>query len=471
MAINALVRRHLATPANPVATFKLRYLPLLTAEVRSWHRAACACEPDAWRVGRGVGKLGHIEESCTYDLRTDGRVNMMLKKEVTPVSYSEPEYPKKARGIQFNTNLRTAYEFAPEQFSLCHALAKASRPPRVVDGVKFNVVYTADMNLAEVARFATESEALRGSYKCSVLDERDGKNWDANVQTVHREALAEWYSLIHPTLAKVARANIQVRGTYRKGDFRLTYDVNGTVKSGHFDTSSGNGALNLEVTISAILGLPTKLRPAAVRGLVMGDDLLLWLYFDQVVDFKEYAAAIAALEAGLGIQPVRGLFDNVLNVSFCSLGFYWSHEGLVAVPKLGRTFAKLFWTVTPLQGRDPARLASTIAASFYPLFHEYAPMREFLRHHMKAPPLEKELVDEHMPYLSWIAGEQSLSALSGVHWDSGNQVKYGLLSGTLGDMPDVLNDCPTGLVSHPAVDIMLQQDLSDPPERRGCLAY
>jgi hypothetical protein len=323
------------------------------------------------------------------------------------------------------------------------------------------------MTPEEIGQFATESEARRSVYISSYIDERDGKNWDANVQVAHREAVIGLYRTVSPELADQASKQLRVKGTYRKDGIRVTYEVNGTVKSGHWDTSSGNAALNIEITAQALASLPGAVRPVEARGLVMGDDLLLWVYFDHRVEAHEYASAMTAAERGLGINPVRGIFSEVLNVSFCSMGFYWTNDGqLVALPKIGRCFAKLFWTVTALAGRCPARLASTIAHAFLPAFGTYRPMREFLKYHARAPPLECECTDA-LPY---VLREHQLPRTRGVRWHECNVVKYGIPPDALEDMGEMLASVGCGVVSHAVVSEMIRQDCSDPPERRGVLA-
>jgi hypothetical protein len=427
-------------------------------------------EPDAWRSGKGLVKLALIDESIALQRFDNGRVDMMLKKEVTSVQFSEPAFPKKARAIQFNITLRTAYEFGNEQFNLGHALASATSDWIEHGGVRFLLRYTAEMNPVEIAEFATEAEARR-SHGYSFIDERDGKNWDANVQTPHRQALVEWYGQINPQLRRVAEEGIKVHGAYRKGKVKITYTVDGTVKSGHFDTSSGNAALNIDVTAQAIVSLPAALRPVEVRGLVMGDDLLLWLYFDHEVSPTEYCAAINAAEQALGIHPVRGIFKDVRNVSFCSMTFYERKNGALAImPKMGRQFAKLFWTINPLNQRNPQRLASTIAHAFHPTYHTFPPMRLFLEHHMGVAPIECR-VDEWTRALPWVLRQHELPKYDDVNWVSGNEVKYGMIDGTLDFMADALAAVgPAGAIRSHAVDLMLKEDLSDPADRRGVLA-
>lgn len=466
MALNALVHRHLAPPSNPLSClFRIDYLVGLTPRLRAAYDDLCTRKSEQWKVGRGQVKLTQIGESITYDGLDYDRVNMMLKKEVNIVDLRKRELPKKARAIQFCTNLRTAYERAVEQTSFCHALAESTASEHEYGGIKCCVRYTAEMSPYEIAQFATDCEGRRAAYSCTYLDERDGKNWDANVQKGHRHVLADWYGEIDEVLRRQAKAAIKVRGKYVHGGVRIAYSVDGTVKSGHWDTSSGNGALNLEITMQAAASLPLQLRPVEIRGLIMGDDLLLWLYFNHEVDAIEYTQAINNAEKRLGINPVRGLFTDILNVSFCSMGFYWTAAGLACVPKLGRCFAKLFWTVTPLAGRDPLRMASTIAHAFYPLYHEYKPMRDFLKHHMRVPPIECDLGDA-MPY---ILRDNVVPRWPGIRWAEGNLVKYGLPADALDDIGDHIRDVKAAVIDHPIVNMMLEQDLADPPERRGCL--
>lgn len=410
--------------------------------------------------------MAAVEESVCYDNLDYSRVNMMLKKEVNIIPLESMKLPGKARAIQYCTNLRSAYELATEQTSLCHALAEATDTELAFEGVQVHIRYTAEMSPEQLGLFATESENMRAAYHDSFLDERDGKNWDANVQIDHRKALVGWYHLICPQLAHQARAQICVTGRYSKRGVRVAYKVCGTVKSGHWDTSSGNAALNIEITVQAIVTLPERLRPVRVRGLVMGDDLLLWLYFDHDVDPREYAAAVNGAERRLGINPVRGIFKDILNVSFCSMGFYHTSQGvLVALPKIGRCFAKLFWTTTAMQGRDPRRIASTIAHAFYPAYVQYEPMRLFLKHHMRFPPIECD-ISGSLPY---VLREWQLPRIHGICWAEGNAVKYGIPPDALSDMAEILQECPSGVVHHPLIDRILEQDLSDPPDRRGVL--
>lgn len=423
---------------------------------------------DAWRIGKGQVKLRKIDDSVAQDRVDFGKVQLMIKQEVSGQTFYEPSRIKKARGIQFTVNERSAYERAREYYAFSSGLVALSTDEVSYDGVDFLVVYSSKMNHDDIGNFATESERLRRTAQFSVIDERDGKNWDANVQVCHRMALIDIYRQLDPRLAEHAQSGVHVKGTYRsKQNVKITYEVNGTVKSGHPDTSSGNGALNREVTIKAVISLPRHLRPIKVRGLVMGDDYIAWLYFDHAVDLKELKAALNEAEARLGIHPERGLFLDIRNASFISLGFYTAVDGtIIPLPKVGRLLYRLFWTVTALQGRDPRRLASGIAASFYPLYQTLPYMRKFLKYHMQVPPLD---VSDCNHYYCWDEiGSRQLAAP--IDWTANHLVKYGPLA-CLYELPPIIDgEQGAGVISDQIVDMMYRTDVADPADRLGCNA-
>lgn len=420
---------------------------------------------DAWRSGKGLSKLARIDDSLVFDRERFDRVQLMCKLEIYPQPASKPG-PKKARGIQFALNERTAYGHAAKAWAFSKALCKATADTQVFCGVPCLVVYTAQMNHVAIGEFVTESERLRQYYTYSVIDERDGANWDANVQRSHRHAVVDCYEAIDKELGRVARDAIKVRGHYRdvESGTRVAYVVDGSVKSGHWDTSCGNSFLNRDISIRAAVMLNP--RPVLVRGMVMGDDYLAWLYFDQEVDLADIRRQLDSLERELGINPVRGLFSDVRCVSFISLTFYrTASEKYLALPKVGRMFAKLNWTVTDLKGRDPRALASGIARSFLPIYHGWAPMRAFLRHHIQVAP--DGCLDV---FLDWHKNSMK-KALKGdaICWEENHLVKYGSWALAL-EPHEWPKEQGAGLVHDPLVDLLYAVDVSDPDSRPGVIA-
>jgi hypothetical protein len=388
----------------------------------------------------------------------------MIKKEVMRQPFDNAKMIKKARGIQFTVNERSGYELADEYHAFSAALAEVSQEPVMFGGVEFTIVYTAKMNHETISEFATVSERLRTDFVDSVIDERDGVNWDSNIQIPHRMAICKVYEQLDKKLADHARSGIEVRGTFRSKDgVFLRYNINGTVKSGHPDTSSGNGLGNREVSAQAIVRLPLSLRPTKVRALVMGDDYIAWLYFAQRVDRKQLHAALDAAESAFGILPERGLFDDLRHASFISLTFYRTiYNTYIALPKVGRLMCGLFWTVTPLEGRDPARFASGIAHSFYPLYSTLPFMRTFLKAHMTVPFLD--ICDDH--YYAW-AEVRQMRLAAPINWTEEHLIKYGPVAALYDlKMPDGL----AGLAYDPVVEMIYRTDVADPIDRLGCVS-
>ncbi len=459
-----MTKRHLAPPVNRVKGFACVSLFLLLPLLRLEFSRELTERHDHWRAGKTQVKLQKVDTSIAEDKVVCERVRFMLKCEISRWPYYAEQAVSKARGIQFSVNEATSYTWANHYAAFSSALATASSREQVIEGIGFTMVYSSKMAHEDISRFATESELLRKQYPDSVIDERDGKNWDANVQKCHREALCQIYAELSAELANHARRGIKVKGAVAIDGHRIWYTVDGTVKSGHPDTSSGNGALNREVSIQAILSLPRHLRPVKVRGLIMGDDYLAWLYFGHTVDYTELARALDGCEANLGIVPERGLFTDIRHASFISLAFYRGvRGGVVALPKIGRLLSGLFWTVTPLQNRDPRRLASGIAQAFYPLFNTCDFMRQFLSHHMRVAPIDGS---SFIHFYQW--AEIGLKRLpEPIHWRDEHLWKYG---------PDVallhfsLPEDFAGLCQHPVVDLIIRSDLADPRDRLGCVS-
>lgn len=434
-------------------------------------RHACRMEYvtgyESWIARKGKSKYAGIVRSQEEDKVAFDKVKMMVKKEVSAQLFDSPSTIKKARGIQFAVNEHSAYAHVEEFDAFSRALAATSERPIKLGDLEIQIVYASKMNHADISEFATECEQTRKLYPFSIIDERDGKNWDANVQVAHREAIADLYEdCLGKQFADYVRSGINVAGVYRDKSGRcVRYEVSGTVKSGHGDTSCGNGALNREISVQSLISIAPRFGLKRCRGLVMGDDYIAWLYFDRPVDARELCMALDEAETRLGIHPVRGLFTDLRCASFISLGFYKSvQETWIALPKVGRMFCRLFWTVTALNGRDPRRLASGIAQSFYPLYSTWKPMRHFLKYHMQVPPID---VADLCPYYNWSEVCQHRLPAP-INWDENHLVKYGPLALSL----DVTlsGEQGAGLAWDVAVDHLYSTDVADPGDRSGCVA-
>jgi hypothetical protein len=442
-------------------------LPQIDVIQRAYHNAYSL---DNWAVGRGAAKLKMIDHSMYTDKCDMSKTKTFLKKENNIVTFQLRgelgAYPKKARGIQGTVNEKTAYMLASQQEAICRALGgREITVPITFSGIEFRLFFASKMSSDDIAEFMEEAELARSSYPDSLYDERDGSNWDSNVQVSHREAIIGLYSLLNEELAAQTAKGVSIRGRVRCPQGTISYEVDGTVKSGHWDTSAGNGGLNVETVAQAAKAL-YSLGLRELRGLVHGDDYLGCLYFDRAVSPIQVARRLQQAESNLGIVPKRSLFREIEHVSFISLTFYRGIDNrFAALPKMGKIFGKLFWTTTPLRGRDPRALASACAQTFYPLYKSYPPMRAFLAHHMQEPPIGT-YADSH--YAERLPNRLRTQ----VDWEQQNLIKYGFSTCTLAVIVMFFNGLGSqsaGLIQHDCVTAMIQVDSNDPADRPGAL--
>jgi cystathionine beta-lyase/cystathionine gamma-synthase len=156
-AVNALVKRHLVEPANKIDTFQCHLLELGIDQLKLRFEEHMVSDPDAWRIGKGLAKLRKVDDSLAEDPDRFDTVQLMVKREVYSQPFDAPPGVKKARGIQFAKNERSAYEYAREYHSFSKALVDVSKEPFECGGVEFLVVYSAKMAHKYIGEFATES--------------------------------------------------------------------------------------------------------------------------------------------------------------------------------------------------------------------------------------------------------------------------------------------------------------------------
>lgn len=481
--LNALLCRHLAVPTNPIHSLVAPYTTKLIGNLLPLYQSEYVQHNDRWMVGRGKSKLANIQESSQIDPVKHDQVLMMIKREKNTSMFSEPKFPKKARGIQYPKNLRTAYENAPEQTSFCHALASLyEQGPVIYGGVMFDIRYASNMNHDQIGEFVTQSENARASYGWCCIDERDGVNWDANIQVAHREHNERIYDQIDPKLAESARQARHVHGKCQARKdaecAKISYEVDGTVKSGEWDTASGNALTNIDISVEGIVLLPPNYRPAYVRMLVLGDDYLAHMYYaKRVEDPQVLCDLLSSMDAKHGIHPERGLFTDIRHASFISLAFFLTVTGrVVARPKPGRILARLFWS-TNYHPDCWRGISSEIARSILPSFFRHPLLDPWLRSVLHADVSEKERKRagewvKEMRTTEW--GELRSVTTDycwDVDWESADLFRYGLLPGSHEQTVRALKDFRIALIHSTAVDIMIKEDMCDPMDRRGCIAH
>jgi len=265
---------------------------------------------------------------------------------------------EKARLIQANKNYVSQAAAGPECTALQKAYTKVLRRRR--EGPDIRVTFASGLNSLELGHWMEEVLADRPG--CSFY-ERDGKSWDATMQRPHHDLKMYAYRFATDLFRGIIESGYDVVGHVDMGRGRaepsyMKYRLVGTTKSGHNDTTLGNSIINAGIAYEVMFRL-------GLRGdiIVAGDDLLV------AVDGDFDADQFAACEREFGIIPEYRKFTTYKSVSFIS-GLWVPQDGegrLVFIPKPGRQFAKLFWSLKRLTPRQVDDYVHSIAVCLTPV--------------------------------------------------------------------------------------------------------
>jgi len=193
------------------------------------------------------------------------------------------------------------------------------------------VTYASGMNAEDLGQWMTSVENQGFTH----FLETDYSRYDASIsvealtveQAVYdRMGVGKWAKL-------VLTQQLYVRGRTSHGH---RYAVPGTRCSGDPNTSPGNSMLNAGALVWAL----EQLGITDYRVIVLGDDSVVAL--KQAVAADEFIALLARLGF---VAQTKALRDADL-VEFCSGRFWHSSDGRVWGPKVGRTLAKIGFSVS-----------------------------------------------------------------------------------------------------------------------------
>lgn len=447
--------RHLSLAPNQCVA--RLYNPFLTVYKETARTVAFTTWPELqsgeWRIGKPLHKLMNIDRSRLYDMAAPHKSKAFAKREVNVA------VPSKARLIQGNSNEATAYEH-PEEYAIMTAVVKALGDQIVeVDGVVCRFIYAGGKNHSQLSAIAS-AELARGHV---IMDERDGKNWDATMNARLLSAEAHVYEMLK---LKSADRFLQ-RCAHVKGVVRCLGAVGFTVikyitawkrLSGDWNTSVGNTIISIIIIFTALKHMPPHLRPTHWTGLFMGDDYLGFMRYPSGVDHNLLYSYMNDIEASCGITPIRALFKDPLRVSFCSLTLWpLRNGGYQFVPNPGKQLAKLFWAKDGSHLKRIYAYRTAIAQSFWKTFHGFELMQKFLKHHHTAG-TAVVVLDKYVT-------EPLVNEVADVDWRSGFVYKYGIPYDALSfEFPK-----EDGVWHHPAIVHMIKIESLDPPERAGAL--
>lgn len=377
-----------------------------------------------------LAKQEAILTSRREDDLKPGRLKAMVKKEAHHKKLT------KARLIQYYPNLRTQSEFG-WLFSLLQKSVFAWANGFEFRGIR--ITFASGMSGDDLSEWMTR---VHDRFGQPWFYERDGKNWDSSMQRFHHDLKMLLYAAVDPAFAAFVEAGFVSMGMVPFEDGVFKYRICGTVKSGHNDTTLGNSLINAMIALEALvaMGLEGEI-------LVAGDDLLVATRVDPT--------GLDVVERSLGITPEWRVFRDYLDVSFISGVWLRGSDGFLFLPKLGRLFARLWWTVHPPPPRKMEAYRASVtrglrtACAGVPLYDDFVRPCEGGEYQ-----LGRDWARKLPSYGGSRASEATVEDLCRKYHLSRNELPE--LQSFLAALPQK----PVGF-GHPLVDRVLEVDLAD----------
>lgn len=444
-ALNALVNRHAVVQPR----CRRLHLPRRLVHFVAGMYAETALLIPKWMSKWSAAKQKVIKESIRLQPAVPDRVKPFVKREVN----HKP--PTKARLIQGYMTPSTQAVFGPELYAFQKSLGF------LVDFEIFPGIFIT-VGSGRNAKFLAEWPGMC-PFDCAVYYERDGKNWDATMSAEHHRVKIELMRSCAPPMAEFVDTCFRVKAIYRNAKTRAVafrYTLNGTVKSGHNDTTSGNTIVNLIIVSNAMRDLGFRGRCIAT-----GDDLLVQLDPSSCAarsDLSQVCSALLKREAMYGIKPEGRCFHDIEDSTFVS--GRWVRDGVVHrfLPLMGRLVARLWWTVKPPSSAKRAAYLHGVATAIRSV-SQGCLVADGLTSWVPATSAKYDMkgLDSSWAFL----GEQTLRK------EAVNQALvriYGLPSSVLSEANDQLHrvgKCGPARVSNLALGWMMQHDLCDIADR------
>jgi len=390
-----------------------------------------------WLAKWPLAKQLQFLQSMLFDHERPEWVRSFVKWEIL----SSLSWPTKARLIQGYSNLVSQLLSGPLVSSLQAVLSHHVRHLRLNEYV--DLTFACGLDAAGMVSWAERVQGAVGYY------ERDGKTWDALVQHKHFLYRDMIYRFFDPELADIMAKSVDVAGIVRGRSGFLSYRVAGTVKSGHNDTTLWNSILNGIIAAHAF----TELRVRA-SVIVTGDDMLAAVY--DIV----HPESVAQLERDCGVNPEFRMFKAVYSASFVSA--VWVNDGVKIgfIPKPGRLFARLWWSVKPPPRSRMAQHLNSIALGLYPACQDVPIVKIWLRKAMNG----MQSVDTGRDWWrDFGSSDQKFSP--GIY--NFFALRYDVTVEQLYECESFLEALPfeAGLVVHPVLTRVIEVDLADVKDR------
>lgn len=470
-AVHAAAKRHLAEREDPTPFMQLsmhyeveRVRDRLTAAYWRW-RAQVSW--DYWLHRYPGWKQQAILRAVLTEHNDDPTVvTSMVKREVLVGLDSDgitlsPKVPKKARLIHFYRYLSAQERHAMRYYCYQKAVAEVFDGSQGTADDDIRVTVASAMNQRAKGQWMDDAMSWVAGGENPTVYERDGASWDATMGEAHMDLQLSGMRDMEPALVRtvdatrICKVKFRVHASPRTScDFieRFAYQLDHTTKSGHNDTSSRNSFINAIVTQTALRFVGVT----AARVLVIGDDM--WCLMRNRPDL----AALLDAERDCGIKPEAALFDatKFCRTEFASDVFAPSDDGTIAIPKLGKLFAKLYATTNAVRPAESAAFAHSIAVGLSDLLLEAPLYGDFLRC----------ALDETYQLKLVSTGRWKREVDKRIHYGPEFKVwlfeRYGITSCQLVELTSFLATCRgPGVMKHPLIDAIMAVDLADPSAR------
>jgi hypothetical protein len=427
-AQNAFVMRHGVEQPKMV-----KRLPFVSHFAEAIRREYCemfeVCS-NLWLSKWPYGKQQLILKSVQNDPVLPGLVTSFVKREVYH------DLPSRARLIQAYPNLATQEYCAREFYTFQKALASVSYRYELYPGIF--VTMASGMNSLGLGAWMDE---VLSCYGRVAFYERDGKDWDSTMQFGHHRTKLAFMRLCSVKLARFVEDCFKVVGTVRSGDDVFRYSLQGTVKSGHNDTTSGNSLVNM-------LLLGTAMFNCGYHGdvIVAGDDAIA------VLPHSFDLRLLSEEEAKFGIKPKANKFVALEDVTFISGTWFNTGARCLFVPLLGRLLARLWWTVHPPSDRRSDEYHAGVALGLLAVC-DFPVYRELLLPYVRAS-AKPAAWAKYCPYMIDVGRVDDVLVIRALC------SRYGVSSQELIAFSRFLRDHPgPGFLSHPVADVIMGKDL------------
>jgi hypothetical protein len=390
----------------------------------------------AWITKWPEKKRRQIYESVRLQSVAPDYVGAFVKNEVNH------KVPTKGRLIHPYLTMSTQEFMARELTCFQKALA-------ILDDYEYSPGIYLTAGSGRTARYLAEW-AMRVAW-VSLWYEQDGVTWDARLGLEHHKAKMRFLRACDPQMAAFVESCYKTKAMVRdrKGEPMFQYCLDGTVRSGHNDTTSGNTLINLLVA-----GVMLKRAHLRGRAIAAGDDLLVQIDASSLAGRSpnQVAEQLRVLVAEYGIKPESRIFSDLSSATFISARWLEVGGSLRFVPLMGRLVSRLWWTVQRVPPRLIEAYKRGVCLAVRAVTGELPIAHGLTQSH--ANPGEVYYPSKN----GWLHyGEQEVPRRAG----AALAATYGMTTTEIMEMDVMLSSLGVSRVSHPGLDRLREHDFAE----------